>query len=334
MASSMSTAIGFWRAMGPVLKFASSTPRLIAITCLATLTLYVAITYRPVPGSSRRLDLVELSRVDPVTQSKRVAACDLPNTEIVFHTIVQGLFEEGMIPRGDILDIGANNGDWSCAFACLYPGRTVHAADPSPLLKDTLPCPNQQNVRVHALAMSDQEGKISFHPAKKGDYVGNLEEKTKASDGNVEVTTLDRFFARQGSHPGFLHLDVEGYERKLILGGQKTINTYQPVFSFEVHMNTTEGRATIATVEQMGYLVFMVNEDCGNGYCRNNLALPQSASAKFDESTTLRLAVRSGVLARITSATADSIYTKLVPSARPWERHVNEQRYGNAHDLF
>lgn len=265
----------------------------------------------------------------------RVAICDLPNNEIVFHTIVQGLFEEGLIPKGDVLDIGANTGEWSCAFACLYEDRIVHAADPSPLLKTTLPCPKQRNVRVHALAMSDAVGKISFHPEKSGAYVGSLERKGGTdSDANVDVTTLDLFFTKERSGPGFMHLDVEGYERKLIIGGRKTIAQYRPVFSFEVHMRTEESRATIAAVEDLGYAVFMVNEACGNGYCRNNLALPVNSSIQYTQSTTLRLAMRAGVLFRVTSSTADSVYNANLDNAKPRERFANERKYGKAHDAF
>jgi FkbM family methyltransferase len=256
--------------------------------------------------------------------------CRLPREEVLFNTIVQGLFEENVIPDGDVLDIGANTGDWSCYFACLFRDRIFHAADPNELLKQTLPCKDLSNVHVHTLAMSNAVGKISFKPKGKTAFVGSLESKNSAK-GNVDVTTLDIFFQSKNSHPAFMHLDVEGYEPKLLQGGRATINATRPIFSFEVHMNQSESVATIANVVSMGYSVFLVNEIAGwTESCRNMLALPQNTSTPLQSSQTWRLAVRSGVLLQVTVETAKYMYVTHTHKATPFYRHDNERQYGKA----
>lgn len=245
--------------------------------------------------------------------------CHLPPVEIVFNSIVQGLFDENMIPKGAVLDIGANTGDWTCFFACLNRERIFYAADPNYRLHDSIPCKNLTNVHVHTLAMSNAVGKIDFHPGDEGTNVGSLEDKHTQA-GNVDVTTLDLFFQNRPK-PAFMHLDVEGYELKLIQGGTNTIVSSRPPFSFEVHMNMSESQNTISAVISMGYSVFMVNEICGwNKSCRNLLALPQNTSVPFGSSQTLRLAERAGLLLQVTTETAKQTYEAHEHAAKPFER--------------
>ena len=53
-----------------------------------------------------------------------------PSHENLFNSIVGGMFAEGIMPPGDILDAGANRGDSALFYATVAPSRTVRAIDP------------------------------------------------------------------------------------------------------------------------------------------------------------------------------------------------------------
>ncbi|KAJ1639861.1 hypothetical protein T492DRAFT_40005 [Pavlovales sp. CCMP2436] len=54
----------------------------------------------------------------------------MPEHEPLFNSLVGSLMGEGLMPRGDILDVGASYGHWSNFYANLDPSRTVFAIDP------------------------------------------------------------------------------------------------------------------------------------------------------------------------------------------------------------
>ena len=54
--------------------------------------------------------------------------CPLGSGEVLLHSILAGLFLEGLVPEGSIIDAGANNGEESCFLAQF--GRVVHAIEP------------------------------------------------------------------------------------------------------------------------------------------------------------------------------------------------------------
>lgn len=247
----------------------------------------------------------------------KINQCERPPKEVLFNTIVRGLFEEGIVPPGDILDIGSNDGHWACFYGCLDQGRKVHAVEPNPLLAESISCPTT-NVKAYNMAMSSKPGKINFKPRDKSAFVGDLASKM-AHDGNITVTTLDNFFNSKSLYPGFMHLDVEGYEQDLIKGGVKIITKHLPLFSYEVHLKTPIARSTIEEVEKVGYVSYMVNELCGvRQDCRNLLAFPVKDITRYKKSTILNLAVHSKALVRIKSADINDVFMKHNESALAW----------------
>ena len=57
-----------------------------------------------------------------------------------FNDIIHGMFADGSMPPGDVVDAGAHKGQWACMYACLQPARTVRAIDPSPAKVANLAC--------------------------------------------------------------------------------------------------------------------------------------------------------------------------------------------------
>lgn len=250
---------------------------------------------------------------------RNLSSCIRPPYEAGFHTIVAALFSEGIMPDGDILDIGAHNGDLSCFYGCLERRRVVHAVDPNRIFISRLKCPTP-NIRAHNYAMSDDLGWIDFNPASvKSGFVGSLEDK-RSNEGNVEIVTLSEFFARQNSRPGFLHIDVEGYELNLIRGGLDLLRAQRPIFSFETFINNLSTMQTIREVEKLDYCVYMVNEICGlHEDCRNMLAVPVEKVTKFKSSWTVQIGVLTDFLVHVTSSKELSQSRYTLQKTLPWK---------------
>lgn len=258
-----------------------------------------------------------------VSGEKNLVHCTRPPYETFFHIIVAGLLHDECVPPGDILDIGANKGDLSCFYGCLQPNRTVHSVDPNPVLVSQINCPTK-NVKKHNYAMSEQPGWIHWKPRRgKSTYVGKLEHK-RSTRGNIEVLTLDTFFARENSTPGFLHLDVEGYELALINGGASLLSETHPLFSFEVLLGTASAVQTIAKVQSLGYSVYMVNEICGiSPTCRNLLAIPNGSVRAILKTATFQAGLLSGSLQLIRSGQSNALPGTTV--SPPFPRFLDER---------
>lgn len=129
-----------------------------------------------------------------------------------------------------VIDAGAWIGDFS-AYAASK-GATVYAFEPSPNL--------QQYLQKTAL-MNKQTGIIIPVPSGLGNENTTLaftdDEETSVgasfsgSVGNlcIAITTIDSFVeAYQIKSIDFIKADIEGFERKMLLGAKKTLKTFAP----------------------------------------------------------------------------------------------------------
>ena len=108
------------------------------------------------------------------------------------------------------------------------------------VLEKNLEINNCKNVTLHKKALSDTSGKNIFSSIgvgnvgfsvlhqKSEDIPTNIPDDLKMLE--IEMTTLDELNLSQLD---FIKLDVEGFERKVIKGGMKTIEKYKPVISLE-----------------------------------------------------------------------------------------------------
>ena len=221
-------------------------------------------------------------------------------------------------PGGHVLDIGANDGSWSCYFACLFPHLNFQVVDPNPLFESLLPC-KSKNIIPHNLAMSEKEGKINFHAEDGRDFVGDLDEKMD-KEGNIQVTTLDKFFQMLSASPIYMHLDVEGYELSLMKGGPNILKFAQPIFTFEVHLNTSLALECIEFAEKNSYKVFLVNEICGiRDDCRNMLAIPSEGHQDLLLSPTFELACKSRLVIPINAENLRSQFLMAKTNVLPFQ---------------
>lgn len=195
--------------------------------------------------------------------------CPKPRVEGIFSSIVESMLKEQSMPKGDILDVGANTGEMTCLYACASPTQTIYAIDPSYREIRNLNCEPYKNIKKKVMTLS-----------RSG------------------ANTIDQVFKE--TKMGFLHMDVEGNELDLLIGGNNVISRDRPVFSVEVHYMRQEGTRIDSLsdhIKHLNYTSYVIHEVCGHGMdCRNILCLPDELLHELAYVPILDVAIRSGIM--------------------------------------
>lgn len=153
------------------------------------------------------------------------------------------------LASGLCLDIGANIGCISQALVA--GGFRVEAFEPQPevykLLKSNVRC------NTHCIALGSSEGVAEMpkvHYSERGNF-GGLGCGFRSVYGSypVPVKTLDSY---EFANVGFIKIDVEGFEREVLLGGRETIRRYKPVLYIEDD-RVENRRALREMIVELGY---------------------------------------------------------------------------------
>ena len=200
--------------------------------------------------------------------------------EVIFRQINTYLIKNKLI-KNNIIDLGAWIGDNSIPWAKNIDG-IVYAIDPSPencsFIKKTAELNGLNNIKVIQSAISDKNEILSTNEnLQHCSFVyGN-----PGVDGihKVESVTLD-FLHEHGKIDtiGYIHLDVEGMENRIIMGATTIINKFQPIITFEQHLEIDDYKLLTHYLNTMKYEVFMIDEvlpGCRPD-CRNFIAFPNS----------------------------------------------------------
>ena len=244
-----------------------------------------------------------------------------PNAEVLLHLLIAGLFREQHVPPGDVLDVGANDGEMACFYASLDSARTVHALEPSQTGYDRLVTRFQdvKNVAIMRAGLGSDEGfSMGGGKMSAGMQGISLGFRRRKRETAFPIHRLDSLFGSRGALAGrklgFWHLDVEGYEMHALRGATDTLARDQPMLAVEVHVHGNQSFTTelVSALLGMGYKLSVVDEVCGRLDCRNLLAAPAHlADSWMKTSTSYQLALVSGATFPI--RTADELF-QLTPS--------------------
>jgi FkbM family methyltransferase len=157
--------------------------------------------------------------------------------------ILKQLIKPGFI----ILDVGANIGTHTLSFARLVgDGGFVYAFEPQRLLFEFL-CANIAlnnflNVFPMMVGVSDTQGEIVVplvNPNTQAN-AGAINIEGHSSGDSVRLVTIDSL---KLTRCNLLKIDVEGMERKVLLGARETINQNRPILFVE--NNTPENSSNL-----------------------------------------------------------------------------------------
>jgi FkbM family methyltransferase len=156
--------------------------------------------------------------------------------------------------RGTVLDIGANVGTHSLAFARHF--RQVHAFEPNPQLWESftrnIELNELDNVRLHKTGLGDQEAELPFYLIDKKNYGLGTFSKAEQYDlplrevGRMKVAKGDGYTERAEIGPvDAIKIDVQGFELEVLTGLARLLERDRPFVWLEV------GPDTASTVETL-----------------------------------------------------------------------------------
>lgn len=220
-------------------------------------------------------DSVRILLIDH-THSKRFKGRD--SHEVIFRRINTFLIKNKLIQK-NIIDLGAWIGDNSIPWAKNIDG-IVYAIDPSPenldFINETCKLNSIPNVKTIQSAISNTNELLSTNEDLHhcSFIYGN-----PGLNGNnkVNAVSLDYLYSiKVIDNIGYIHLDVEGMEYKILEGSRQLIEACRPLISFEQHLEIDNYPAIVSFFNQYAYTVFLVNEvlpGCRPD-CRNSFAFP------------------------------------------------------------
>jgi len=202
---------------------------------------------------------------------------DRPQAEPLLRKIVYGLFLSRYLNcEKSIIDIGCWIGDNSLVWAkMLKNGGSVYAIEgiyESFRFASKMASINEIN-NVHftnAICADVPNLSVVSGGSQGGTYFKQSDLKSR-----FKTTTIDEVIPLDcHGNIGLFHIDVEGFEEKVILGAMRVIKSSRPIIIFEQHISSENARIIINLLESMKYKIFMVNEVIpGNRIdCRNFIA--------------------------------------------------------------
>jgi FkbM family methyltransferase len=202
-----------------------------------------------------------------------------PKAEVLLRKTIFRLFKEGYISSNkSIIDIGCWLGDNSLVWAKLLDKEsTVYAVDPS---IENLSFGQELAELNSIFNVSWEHAVCSDNPGIPLSFQGNIDHaifsESNTTNQNIMVsTTLDEIVGEINHETiGLLHVDVEGFELKVLRGAETIIDKSRPVITFEQHISKEDVGTVVSFLKEKNYDVFMINEvipEC-NLDCRNFIA--------------------------------------------------------------
>lgn len=173
----------------------------------------------------------------------------------------------------DIIDIGANNGQFSVDFAEMVGNNgSVHSFEPQRILYYQL-CANvflngYDNVFCHNVALGDKNDVVEIEKPNYFDTnfvnFGDIAIKNDSSVNteSVRMKMLDEY---KFNNLLFIKMDVQGYEPFVIEGASKTIEEHRPYMMIEFEEPTLNKhgkneKELRKQIEELGYEVRLMHE--------------------------------------------------------------------------
>jgi FkbM family methyltransferase len=215
-----------------------------------------------------------------------------------YETDITQIIERYIDADRDAIDIGGNVGLISCLIASrLSSGQKVVCVEPLPNIAEKLRRNLELNkfsgvVEVHECVVSDKAGTLTMNyiPGKEeyssiNRIVHHSVQGLKSEKVEVESHRLDDLLSSMDLNPGFMKIDTEGAEMKVLTGALCTIREFSPVIVCELSdkLLKSGGSSAQEVVELLsgeGYSVVDVLTDSPivpDGFFGDILAVPSKA---------------------------------------------------------
>jgi len=175
-------------------------------------------------------------------------------------------------PKGTIIDIGANMGQWMMPLSKIFTQSVIISFEPVPInfkfLCKAIKILRLHNAQCYDFAFSDRTGTekmlipyINNIPVTTQSILKNsLKKKINEKFKEIEVKTMsiDDFVENYSiNNLTFIKIDTEGAEDKVLRGGENTILKYKPVMVIETSIHNIE----IQKLLKVGYNVYYLSKN-------------------------------------------------------------------------
>ncbi|MBT4889310.1 MAG: FkbM family methyltransferase [Rhodospirillales bacterium] len=157
------------------------------------------------------------------------------------------MFERLIPENGIVLDVGGHAGQFAKLFAKVASNGHVYSFEPGryarSILRRSLARNSRSNTTIVPEGLGDSIGEIDLVvPVKKNgvvkygvSHMGEVGEYADVKIESVHINTIDDF-VRQQELPklDFIKADIEGWEQRMVLGGEQSIRKYMPVIMIEM----------------------------------------------------------------------------------------------------
>jgi FkbM family methyltransferase len=151
------------------------------------------------------------------------------------------LFQSLVGPGDVVADVGGNIGLTAILFAGL--AAKVHVFEPSPstfaILQENLRRAETRNVEAVNLGLGERKESLAITFAYNNRSGGFVSDKMQPGAGHIteqiEIDTLDHYFAGQPDRIDVIKIDVEGYEANVVKGCEQIFKKYKPVVTLELN---------------------------------------------------------------------------------------------------
>jgi FkbM family methyltransferase len=167
-----------------------------------------------------------------------------------FHELNESRFLNRFLKPGMVLvDVGANQGEFSLFAAKRLSQGTVYAFEPMNIFFDQLTeniSLNQfTNVKTFHCGLSDQSGEVPIYlgttAGNENEGLGTIFQSQERNRfiQNIQLRTLDQIATEEKIDTiDFLKIDVEGAELMVLRGARKTLERTRPVVMIEMSDDT------------------------------------------------------------------------------------------------
>ncbi len=158
-----------------------------------------------------------------------------------FEPAMVELFKALITPDMVVMDVGGNIGLTSLLFSTI--ASEVHVFEPSPsthaILEFNLKTASASNVTSYNVGLASEPGSALITRSRSnrsGAFVSDV--VTRISDHlseSISLDTLDEICKTGCINPGFIKIDVEGFEEEVLRGGNKVLARNRPVAVMELN---------------------------------------------------------------------------------------------------
>ena len=226
-------------------------------------------------------DEVNISLLDNIKEYKPIYQhfLDRSNAEIMFRKLIYNIMP--YFKDKNIIDLGAYIGDNSIPWAMNSTG-IIYAIDPSKENTDFIDKMAKHNrvdnVITITKAISDKREVIYYNEIDTTHVSCN----TDNGENFFEAVTLDSLNLE---NIGFIHLDVEGFEFRVLNGSINLITKYNPIVVWENHIEREDYMKIVNFFSHHKYSTYMINEQFPHCFpdCRNFISFPENCNISVNE---------------------------------------------------